>query len=146
MGRSKCAQKTSWSCHGWLNTASPSSTTQRDSEKNKRRGRQTGMTDRLTEQSFSPSPGLCSFFFILSPLWKMINMLRSISAMLTAGVSLNGFMSTAQGTKANPGKAGFYIVRARVINTHIADHLLSISVFESRQLGWAGERWHLLQI
>lgn len=76
----------------------------------------------------------------------MINMLRSISAMLTAGVSLNGFMSTAQGTKANPGKAEFYIVRARVINTHIADHLLSISVFESRQLGWAGKRWHLLEI
>lgn len=76
----------------------------------------------------------------------MINMLRSISAMLTAGVSLNGFMSTAQGTKANPGKAGFYIVRARVINTHIADHLLSILVFKSRQLGWAGKRWHLLEI
>lgn len=143
--RSECAQKTSWSCYGWLNTQSvpfsplPYGFDYPEKQWEKARETERG-TDPMTEQSFAPSPGLSLFLFFLCfsfslcpLLWKMINMLRSISAMLTAGVSLNGFMSTAQGTTES---SEFYIeVRAALlILTHIADDLYA------SQGNWAGLR------
>lgn len=65
----------------------------------------------------------------------MINMLRSISAMLTAGVSLNGFMSTAQGTKRN--ESVLHCTRS-IINTHSADDLCFRCRYAS-QGNWAGQ-------